>query len=117
MISLLAVFLATKRLRPYTPALFPFLYSVMVFLEGAISGTSTNPARSLGPSVISGYWAGWWIYWLGPVAGAFLATLAVSFLVKRITVAKLYHFDSQNDRLFRRKEPSKSKLRTDGPKH
>ncbi len=106
MVSLLAVFLASKRLRPYTPALFPFLYSVMVFLEGAISGTSTNPARSLGPSVVSGYWEGWWIYWIGPVAGAFLATLAVSFLVKRITVAKLYHFDSQNDRLFRRKDPS-----------
>lgn len=101
MLCLLAVFLASKRLRPYTPALFPFLYSIMVFLEGAISGTSTNPARSMGPAVISGYWEGWWIYWIGPVAATLMATLAVRFLAKRITVAKLYYFDSKNVHLFR----------------
>jgi len=31
-----------------------------------------------------------------------LAILACSFLAKRIEVAKLYHFDSDRDRLFRR---------------
>jgi len=31
-----------------------------------------------------------------------LASLACSFLAKRITVAKLYHFDSDRDALFRR---------------
>ena len=34
----------------------------MVFLESGLSGISTNPARSLGPAVISGYWDYWWIY-------------------------------------------------------
>ena len=93
-----------RNLRPYTPAIFPFLYSIMSFLESAISGTSTNPARSFGPAIISGQWDGWWIYWIGPVTGSLLATLAVSFLAKRITVAKIYHFDTESDRLFRRKE-------------
>jgi hypothetical protein len=51
-------------------ALFPFLYAIMVWLEAPISGTSTNPARSLGPAGISGEWQGWWIYWLGPLIGA-----------------------------------------------
>ena len=74
----------------------------MVFLESRISGTSTNPARSLGPAVISGQWAGWWIYWVGPVIGSAAACLACSALAKRITVAKLYHFESEDDRLFRR---------------
>jgi aquaporin Z len=104
MVTLLAVFLAFRNLRPYTPSIFPFLYSIMSFLESAISGTSTNPARSFGPAVISGQWDAWWIYLIGPVTGSLLATLAVSFLAKRITVAKIYHFDTESDRLFRRKE-------------
>ena len=36
------------------------------------------------------------------MAGMLLAVLACSFLVKRIEVAKLYYFDSDHDRLFRR---------------
>jgi aquaporin Z len=102
MVALLAVFLAFRPIRPFTPALFPPLYAIMVWAESPISGTSTNPARSLGPSVVSGQWQDWWIYWIGPVAGMFLAVLALSFLGKRIEVAKLYHFDSDRDRLFRR---------------
>jgi len=102
MVALLAVFLAFRPIRPFTPALFPPLYAIMVWAESPISGTSTNPARSLGPSVVSGLWQDWWIYWIGPMAGMFLAVLALSFLGKRIEVAKLYHFDSDRDRLFRR---------------
>ena len=102
MVTLLIIFIGFRRLRPYTPAIFPILYSIMVFAEAPISGTSTNPARSFGPALISGEWAGWWIYWLGPIAGALAATLICSFMAKRITVAKLYHFDSDRDGLFRR---------------
>jgi aquaporin Z len=102
MIALLAVFLGFRTIRSFTPAIFPPLYAIMVWAESPISGTSTNPARSLGPSVISGQWEGWWIYWIGPMAGMLLAVLACSFLAKRIEVAKLYHFDSDRDRLFRR---------------
>jgi aquaporin Z len=102
MVALLAVFLGFRKIRPFTPAIFPPLYAIMVWAEALISGTSTNPARSLGPSVISGQWQGWWIYWIGPLAGMLLAVLACSFLAKRIEVAKLYHFDTDKDRLFRR---------------
>ena len=102
MVTLLCVFLGFRNIRPFTPALFPFLYAVMVYAESPISGTSTNPARSLGPAVISGQWASGWIYWVGPVIGSVAACLVCSALAKRITVAKLYHFDSDHDRLFRR---------------
>lgn len=104
MVSLLIVFLGFRNIRSYTPAIFPILYSIMVPLEASISGTSTNPARSLGPSIISGVWQGWWIYWIGPLVGAFLASLACSALAKRITAAKLYHFDSDEDVLLRKKK-------------
>ncbi|MFI5130178.1 MAG: MIP/aquaporin family protein [Chitinophagales bacterium] len=94
MVILLAIFLAFRTIRPYTPAIFPILYSVMSFLEAAISGTSTNPARSTGPAIISGQWEGWWIYWIGPITGALLAILLAKFLKIRITHARIYHFDS-----------------------
>jgi aquaporin Z len=102
MVAGLCVCLGFRRIRPFTPAMFPFLYAVMVYAESPISGTSTNPARSLGPAIVSGQWEGWWIYWVGPLIGSFAACLVCSFLAKRITVAKLYHFDSDRDRLFRR---------------
>jgi aquaporin Z len=105
MVSLLILFIGFRQIRQFTPYMFPVLYAIMVPLEAAISGTSTNPARSLGPAVISGHWAGWWIYWIGPLAGAFLASIACSMLAKKITIAKLYHFDSESegDALLRRK--------------
>jgi hypothetical protein len=47
-----------------------------------------------------------WIYFIGPLDGALLASLACSLMAKRITIAKLYHFDSESegDILLRRAE-------------
>lgn len=103
MVALLCVFLGFRQLRRFTPALFPPLYAVMVFLEAPISGTSTNPARSLGPAVVSGTWDAWWIYWVGPILGMLAAIAACSALADRIEVAKVYHFDSDRGGLLRGK--------------
>ena len=106
MVTLLVLFIGFRSIRKFTPYMFPVLYAIMVPLEADISGISTNPARSFGPAVISGQWTGWWIYWIGPFAGALLASLACSMLAKKITIAKLYHFDSESegDILLRRSE-------------
>jgi MIP family channel proteins len=40
---------------------------------GPISGASMNPARSLGPAIVSGMWSAQWIYVAGPLFGALLA--------------------------------------------
>ena len=80
------------------------LYAVMVFLEAPISGTSTNPARSLGPAVISGDWIDWWVYWLGPLTGALLGVSLYRLTWLRqleIEVAKLYHFEHDPHGIFR----------------
>ena len=95
LIAGLFIFLGHQRLRHYTPLLFPFLYAVMVYLEAPVSGTSTNPARSLGPAVISGVWSGWWIYFVGPLMGMFIGLGLHQFSrLKRfeVEVAKIYHF-------------------------
>ena len=102
LITTLCIFLGFRRLRRYTPLVIPFVYAVMVPLESPISGTSTNPARTLGPALISGRWDGWWIYWVGPVVGTLVAVLVCSSFAKRIEVAKLYHFESDRRRLFHR---------------
>ena len=91
----LFVFLRHRTLRAFTPAMLPPLYAFMVWLEAPVSGTSTNPARTLGPAVIAGDWHGWWIYWIGPLIGT-LAAIAAYKLAgwewRSIEVAKVYHF-------------------------
>jgi aquaporin Z len=100
----LFIFIGHLRLRVYTPLLFPFLYAIMVYLEAPISGTSTNPARSLGPALISMDWKAWWVYWLGPAVGMFLgvAVHRKTWLRRlQYEVAKLYHFEHDPYSVFR----------------
>ena len=49
-------------------------------LLGPMTGSSMNPARSLGPAVAAGTWTGHWIYWVAPVAGMLLAVRVYQFL-------------------------------------
>ncbi len=99
-------FLGHKEIRAYTPLLFPFLYALMVYVEAPISGTSTNPARSFGPSLVSGEWRSWWLYWIGPILGMALALLvhrARLFGRLEITVAKIYHFKHDPYEIFKKR--------------
>lgn len=45
-----------------------------------ISGASMNPARTLGPDIVGWDFTGWWVYVVGPVAGAAIAVIVIVLL-------------------------------------
>jgi MIP family channel proteins len=51
-----------------------------------LSGSSMNPARSLGPALMSGSLSTYWIYVVGPLLGACLA-VALALLIHPVTKA------------------------------
>ena len=48
---------------------------ILILLIGPFTGASFNPARSLGPSLFSGYFDSQWVYWVGPLLGGACAGL------------------------------------------
>lgn len=53
---------------------------------GPISGASMNPARSLGPAIMSGNYSFLWIYLTAPVIGAAIAVVAWRGMKTQLTV-------------------------------
>jgi MIP family channel proteins len=47
---------------------------------GPICGASMNPARSLGPALMSGTWTAQWVYLLGPFIGAVIGAYVYQWL-------------------------------------
>ena len=59
------------------------LVGLEALVAGPLTGASMNPARSLGPALVSGQLGGLWIYLTAPLAGAALA-VALAWLLRDI---------------------------------
>jgi glycerol uptake facilitator-like aquaporin len=52
---------------------------------GPYTGAAMNPARWFGPALVSGEWANWFVWIIGPIAGGIIAAVvyATAFLKDR----------------------------------
>lgn len=54
-----------------------------IFATLPVSGGSLNAARTFGPMIVAGEFPGWWVYLVGPVAGAIAGAAVWEFLLRR----------------------------------
>jgi len=60
-----------------------FTIAMDVLMGGPFTGAAMNPARSIGPAVVSGELTGVWVYILGPVIGGTVAALLYDLGIMR----------------------------------
>lgn len=91
---LLTVFfmVSSARTARWTPAVVTGVLAGLIWAGAPHTGASMNPARTVGPDLISGDWPAVWVYVLGPATGAVLATALFALAHRRTTLtAKLFH--------------------------
>jgi aquaporin Z len=60
-----------------------FTITMDVLMGGPLTGAAMNPARALGPELLSNTWDDFWIWYVGPLAGAVIAAVAYEVLYLR----------------------------------
>jgi aquaporin NIP len=65
---------------------------------GPVTGASMNPARSFGPALVSGEWRDFWVYVLGPAAGAAVGALAYQVVRGARSAPRLAEPDADRER-------------------
>ena len=76
--SIILIVIYTKGLKRFIEIAIGATVGLDIFLFGLISGASMNPARSLAPAIVSGYYLDLWLYLTAP----FIGTSIVAFLLR-----------------------------------
>ncbi|KJE91777.1 hypothetical protein CAOG_002866 [Capsaspora owczarzaki ATCC 30864] len=63
----------------FAPLAIGLTLGFLCLLGGSVSGGAFNPARTLGPAIVSWTWTDQWVYWLGDFLGAAVAGLIQQF--------------------------------------
>jgi MIP family channel proteins len=62
------------------PVAIGITVAVVHLVAVPLTGAGINPARSLGPAIVSGFWTDHWIYWVAPILGAILGGTLYQFI-------------------------------------
>ena len=68
------------------PLSIGFALAAAVFIGLPITGAGVNPARALGPMIVSGQLTDWWAYLIGPVIGGTVASLLYDKFLEQASV-------------------------------
>jgi MIP family channel proteins len=52
-----------------------------ILIGGTLTGAAMNPARWFGPALAAGDFSNWYVWWIGPFAGAIIVALLYRFLL------------------------------------
>ncbi len=89
MIFLLVIFGATSKAAPsgFSGIAIGFALTMIHLVSIPVTGTSVNPARSLGPAIFVGGTAieQLWLFWAAPILGAIIAALIWRFVLEDTT--------------------------------
>jgi len=92
LLVLVILLMTSGRAARWTPLVLWPLIAALVWQGAPYSGTSLNPARSLGPALLAPQLRPYWIYVVGPLAGGALAVAAFGLWPKRrVLTPKLFH--------------------------
>ncbi|XP_060801691.1 aquaporin-4-like [Amyelois transitella] len=73
---------------------FGFTIIGLSIAGSSLTGCSMNPARSLGPALLTGRWESHWVYWVGPLVGGTLS--AVFYKYMWLTNPEIKNLEVQN---------------------
>lgn len=91
---LLTIFtaLSSERTARWTPLVVTAVLAGLIWAGAPHTGASMNPARTLGPDVVTAVFPAIWVYLVGPPAGAVAAVAIFALLGRpRTLTAKLFH--------------------------
>ena len=92
LILMIFFFTSTPATARWTPLGNWLLVATLVWQGAPYTGTSLNPARSLGPALLAPLLVHLWVYFAGPLAGSLLAvTVFAGFRNSTTLTAKLFH--------------------------
>ncbi len=93
LIGVILAMVSSMRTARWTPLVVWLVAATLVWQGAPFTGTGLNPARSLWPDLFAGRLGVYWIYLLGPLAGAVAAVGASRLLMGRVgpVTAKLFH--------------------------
>jgi len=57
--------------------------TIDVLMGGVLTGAAMTPARAFGPQLVGNHWAHFWIWYVGPLAGAVIAASVYEMLYLR----------------------------------